>query len=85
MCSRFEMRLRGIETRALFTITDDELQISKPGGGRADCYISGEPTALLLLMYGRTGPLRPALTGHVVAWGRRPWLAHRFLGVFHNP
>jgi uncharacterized protein (TIGR03083 family) len=83
--ARFEMRLRGIETRALFTITDDELQISQPGGGRADCYISGEPTALLLLMYGRTGPLRPALTGHVVAWGRKPWLAHRFLGVFRNP
>ena len=83
--ARFEMRLRGIETRALFTITDDELQISQPSGGRADCYISGEPTALLLLMYGRTGPLRPALTGHVVAWGRKPWLAHRFLGVFRNP
>jgi hypothetical protein len=83
--ARFEMRLRGIETRALFTITDDELQISQPGGGRADCYISGEPTALLLLLYGRTGPLRPALTGHVVAWGRRPWLALRFPGVFRNP
>ena len=83
--ARFEMRLRGIETRALFTITDDELQISEPGGGRAHCYISGEPTALLLLLYGRTGPLRPALTGHVVAWGRRPWLALRFPGVCRNP
>jgi uncharacterized protein (TIGR03083 family) len=83
--ARFEMRLRGIETRALFTITDDELQISQPGGGRADCYISGEPTAVLLLLYGRTGPLRPAFTGHVVAWGRRPWLALRIPGVFRNP
>ena len=83
--ARFEMRLRGIETRALFTITDDELQISEPGGGRAHCYISGEPTALLLLLYGRTGPLRPALTGHVVAWGRKPWLAFRVLRLFRNP
>lgn len=83
--ARFEMRLRGIETRALFTITDDELQISEPGGGRADCYISGEPTALLLLLYGRTGPLRPALAGHVVAWGRKPWLAFRVPRLFRNP
>ena len=83
--ARFEMRLRGIETRALFTITDAELQISEPGGGRADCYISGEPTALLLLLYGRTGPLRPTLAGHVVAWGRKPWLAIRFPRLFRNP
>jgi uncharacterized protein (TIGR03083 family) len=83
--ARLEMRLRGIETRALFTITDDQLQISEPGGGRADCYISGEPTALLLLMYGRTGPLRPTLAGHVAAWGRKPWLAFRFLRLFRNP
>ena len=83
--ARFEMRLRGSETCALFTITGDELKISEPDGGRADCYISGEPTALLLLLYGRTGPLRPALTGHVVATGRRPWLALRFPGAFRNP
>ena len=85
LLARLEMRLRGIETRALFTVTDDELQISEPGGGRADCYISGDPTALLLLLYGRTGPLRPTLTGHVVAWGRKPWLAFRFLRLFRNP
>ncbi len=83
--ARLEMRLRGIETRALFTITDNELQISEPGGGRADCYISGEPTALLLLLYGRTGPLRPTLTGHLVAWGRKPWLGLRVLRLFRNP
>ena len=83
--ARFEMRLRGIETRALFTISDDELHISEPGGGRADCYISGEPTALLLLLYGRTGPLRPTLAGHVVAWGRKPWLAFRVSRLCRNP
>jgi len=83
--ARLEMRLRGIETRALCTIADDELQISEPRGGRADCYISGEPTALLLLLYGRTGPLRPTLAGHVVAWGRKPWLAIRFPRLFRNP
>jgi uncharacterized protein (TIGR03083 family) len=83
--ARFEIRLRGTQTRALFSIADGELQIAEPNGARADCYISGEPTALLLLLYGRTGPLRPTLTGQVVAWGRKPWLAVRFPGLFHNP
>ena len=83
--AQFEIRLRGTQTRALFSIADGELQTAEPSGARADCYISGEPTALLLLLYGRTGPLRPALTGHVVAWGRKPWLALRFPGLFRNP
>lgn len=83
--SRFEIRLRGTHTRALFIIADGQLQIAEPNGARADCYISGEPTALLLLLYGRTGQLRPTLTGHVVAWGRRPWLALRFPQLFRSP
>lgn len=83
--ARFEVRLRGTQTRALFSVADGDLQIAEPGDARADCYVSGEPTALLLLLYGRTGPLRPALTGRVVAWGRKPWLALRFPGLFRNP
>ncbi|MEB3980979.1 maleylpyruvate isomerase family mycothiol-dependent enzyme [Mycobacterium sp. 663a-19] len=83
--ARLEMRLRGSETRALFSIADGRLQIAGPNGERADCYISGEPGALLLLLYGRTGQLRPTVTGRVVAWGRRPWLAIRFPHMFRNP
>jgi hypothetical protein len=30
--------------------------------------------ALLLVSYGRISQWRPALTGKMVAWGRRPWL-----------
>lgn len=83
--ARYEIRLRGTQTRALFIVTDGELQISEPSGARADCYVSGDPTALLLLMYGRTGPLRPTLTGQVAVWGRKPLLALRFPDLFHNP
>lgn len=80
-----EVRIRGSQTRALFGVADEKLQIAEPGNARADCYVSGEPKALLLLLYGRTSPLRPALTGRVVAWGRKPWLALRFPGLFRNP
>jgi hypothetical protein len=83
--ARFEIRLRGTQTRALFSIADGQLQIAEPDGARADCCISGESTALLLLLYGRTGQLRPTLTGRVVAWGRRPWLALRFPHMFRSP
>ncbi|WP_310773744.1 maleylpyruvate isomerase family mycothiol-dependent enzyme [Mycobacterium sp. Z3061] len=83
--AQIEVRIRGSQTRALFGVADGNLQIAEPGNARADCYVSGEPTALLLLLYGRTSPLRPALTGRVVAWGRRPWLALRFPGLFRNP
>jgi hypothetical protein len=37
------------------------------------------------LMYGRQGPLRPALTGKVIAWGRKPWLAFRMQSLVQQP
>lgn len=83
--AQVEMRLRGTQTRALVAISDGDLQIAEPTGARADCYVSGEATALLLLLYGRTGPLRPALGGRFVAWGRKPWLAVRLPRLFRSP
>ena len=83
--ARFEIRLRGTQTRALLSIADGQLQVTEPNGARADCYISGEPNGLLLLMYGRTGQLRPTLTGRALTWGRRPWLALRFTHIFRSP
>ena len=53
--------------------------------GAVDCHVSGEAAALLLVMYGRIRPWRGALTGKVVAWGRRPWLALSLPGRFHDP
>ena len=83
--AQIEVRLRGTQMRALFSVADGELQIAEPRGARADAHISGEPTALLLFLYGRTGSLRPALTGRVVVWGRKPWVALRFPGLFRKP
>lgn len=52
---------------------------------RVDCHLSGDPEALLLVMYGRRSPWRAALTGQVLAWGRRPWLGLSLADRFHNP
>jgi uncharacterized protein (TIGR03083 family) len=83
--AQIEVRLRGTQTRALFSVADGELQLAQPGCARADAHISGEPTALLLFLYGRTGALRPALAGRVVVWGRKPLVALRFPGLFRKP
>jgi uncharacterized protein (TIGR03083 family) len=50
-------------------------------GRPADARVSAEPVAGLLVSYGRLHPLRAALTGRVVATGRRPWLAMRMRRV----
>ena len=82
--ARIDIRLRGTDFRAMFIFANDRVQIWDPSANRADCYISGAPTELLLVLYRRIKPLRPALTGHVVAWGRKPWLAFRFQSLWYE-
>jgi hypothetical protein len=47
--------------------------------------IGGSPQAILLILYRRLSPWRAALTGRVVAWGRRPWLAFSLADRFYLP
>lgn len=68
-----EVRFRGGERRFL-TLRDGRLAVSEQGG-RADCVILADPETFLLVGYNRMSQWRPALTGKVLAWGRKPWLA----------
>jgi hypothetical protein len=34
--------------------------------------------------YGRIGQLGPIVTGKLVTWGRKPWLAPRFAKLFYS-
>lgn len=80
-----ETRIRG-GVRRRFVFDGPRLSIVEPEGRRgADCYISGDPTTFVLLMYGRGGPIGAALTGKVVAWGRKPWLALKLPKLIRNP
>jgi len=85
--ARYDIRLRGeAAARAVFTIERGALTVGPPvAGQRADCYLSADPWAFLLVLYGRTGPLAPALAGRIVAWGRRPWLALTLPDRFRRP
>lgn len=49
---------------------------------RADLHVSAEPVTNLLVAFARTPRWRAVLTGRIVAWGRRPWLAARFGTLF---
>ena len=51
---------------------------------RADLHFSVEPVAFLLTSFGHLGRTRAALTGKLVAWGRKPWLAPRFVATFRE-
>jgi uncharacterized protein (TIGR03083 family) len=85
--ARYDIRLRGErDARAIFTVADGALAIQAPAAGqRADCYLSADPWAFLLVLYGRSGPLKPALTGQILAWGHRPWLAFTLPALFRKP
>jgi uncharacterized protein (TIGR03083 family) len=85
--ARYDIRLRGEHgARAVFIIEGGALTVGAPEAGRrADCYLSADPWAFLLVLYGRTGPLTPALAGQILAWGRRPWLAFTLPARFRKP
>jgi uncharacterized protein (TIGR03083 family) len=65
--------------------TNGKLTTGLPSGRRIDCHIGGSPEAILLILYRRLSPWRAALTGRVVAWGPRPWLAFSLTDRFYLP
>ena len=79
----FEIRLRGGSAYRL-EISGDTATVG-PAGGRVDCVISADPVAFLEVGYGRANPLAAALTGKLVARGRKPWLGVAFGKLFAAP
>ena len=79
----FELRLRGGD-RYRLEIAGDTAAVTPPGPP-ADCVITADPAAFLLCGYGRANPLTAALTGRIVASGRKPWLGLAFGRLFESP
>lgn len=82
---RFELRIRGHAERTYLRFDHGVLEVEETPGGRVDCHISGRGDAMLLVLYHRRGPWRPALAGQMVSWGRRPWWGLRLPGFFRAP
>jgi uncharacterized protein (TIGR03083 family) len=72
----YELRLRGGPGYRL-SFDDGALAVTAPGP-KADCVISADPVAFLLVGYGRTGQWGQIIRGKLVAGGRKPWLALGF-------
>ena len=80
----YELGFRGYG-RAFFTFEDGNVEVAYETNSKVDCHISGDPVAMMLLGFGRLSQTRAALTGRVLAWGRKPWLAFKLPELLRNP
>jgi hypothetical protein len=55
--------------RVVLAIADGVLEVQEPGAERVDWVLSADP----------------ALTGRILARGRRPWLGFKLPGLFRSP
>jgi uncharacterized protein (TIGR03083 family) len=72
----YELRFRG-GPRYQLRIDDGKAAVSAPGQ-KADCVISADPVAFLLVGYGRVGQWSQVLRGKIISGGRKPWLGLTF-------
>jgi uncharacterized protein (TIGR03083 family) len=79
----FELRMRG-GCRYRVAITDGTGVVTAPGE-KADCVISADPVAFLLIGLGRVPQFSQILRGKVRAGGRKPWLAAKFGTLLASP
>jgi uncharacterized protein (TIGR03083 family) len=80
----YRLRLRG-QGSYTFRFDDGRLTVGGAYEGPVDCRISADPATYLLVAMGRLSPIRPALTGRMVVYGRRPWLGLRFSRLVAAP
>ena len=81
--ANYELRLRG-QRRYFFEFRAGALTVGSTPSADVDLRISADPVTFLLVNYGRVSAVRAALSGRIVAWGRRPWLAVGFSRRFLN-
>ena len=79
----YELRFRG-GPRYRIEINDGTAALTNPGP-RADCWISADPVAFLLVGYGRSGQWGPMMRGQLLAGGRKPWLGLAFGQLITGP
>lgn len=72
----FELRMRAGGRYRL--AIDNGAGVVTPTGEKADCVISAEPVAFLLVGFGRVPQWSQLIRGKMWAGGRKPWLAAKF-------
>jgi hypothetical protein len=79
----FELRMRGGPGYRM--AVDDGTAVITAAREKADCVITADPVAFLLLGYGRISQLSPVLRGQLRPGGRKPWLAMKFGRLLSSP
>jgi hypothetical protein len=79
----FEIRMRG-GWRYRMAITDGTAVVTA-AGEKADCVITADPVAFLLVGFGRVPQLTQLVRGKLRAGGRKPWLAAKFGTLLASP
>jgi uncharacterized protein (TIGR03083 family) len=80
----YDVRFRG-GSRLAFMFDDGKLTIAPRPTRRADCNLSADPVAFLLVGMGLKSQWGQIARGRLMTWGRKPWLALRFVGFFSQP
>jgi uncharacterized protein (TIGR03083 family) len=81
----FEVRLREQATH-IWVFRDGRLHINPTTGPKTfDAHISGDPATVLLVFYRREPQWKQIVTGRMLAWGRKPWLALTLTNRFYTP
>jgi uncharacterized protein (TIGR03083 family) len=79
----FELRMRGGASYRM--AVENGTAVVTAAGEKADCVITADPVAFLLLGYGRISQLSPVLRGQLRPGGRKPWLAMKFGTLLASP
>jgi hypothetical protein len=79
----FELRIRGASPYRM--AVDHGTAVVTAAGERADCVITADPVAFMLVGFGRIAQWPPILRGKLRAGGRKPWLAMKFATLISTP
>jgi hypothetical protein len=71
--------------RLAFMFDEGRLTIAPAATRNVECHVSADPVAFLLVGAGLVGQWGQIARGRLTTWGRKPWLALRFAGLFHPP
>jgi hypothetical protein len=83
----FELRMRG-GARYRMVVNDGSGAVTSAdqnAGEKADCVITADPVAFLLVGYGRIPQWSQVIRGKLRAGGRKPWLAAQFGTLLASP
>jgi uncharacterized protein (TIGR03083 family) len=82
----YDVRLRGDDQRYRIAFDDGSCTVERVEKvADADCRISADPVAFMLVSYGRRSQWWAAATGKVAAFGTKPWLGFKFASLIRSP